>query len=85
MGLKEGEYPTEEAKWLSITAWNRAALPLRLGHCEVAKNWMNIGLELAKKVPGMQTYRSCMEDFVAGYEKKSHEEGNGASRPIMVS
>ncbi|KAL3531026.1 hypothetical protein ACH5RR_010348 [Cinchona calisaya] len=84
VGLKEGEYPTEEAKWLSMTAWNRAALPLRLGHTEVAKKWMDIGLELAKKVPGMQTYRSCMEDFVAGYEKKSHEQRNGESRPIMV-
>lgn len=85
VGLKEGEYPTEEAKWLSMTAWNRAALPLRLGHTEVAKKWMNIGLELAEKVLGMQTYRSCMEDFVAGYEKKSHGKENDECRPIMVS
>ncbi|XP_027156276.1 TPR repeat-containing protein ZIP4-like [Coffea eugenioides] len=85
VGLKEGEYPTEEAKWLSMTAWNRAALPLRLGQTEVAEKWMNIGLELAKKVPGMQTYRSCMEDFVSGYEKRFRELGNGENRPIMVS
>ncbi|CAI9107256.1 OLC1v1006574C1 [Oldenlandia corymbosa var. corymbosa] len=48
--LREGEYPSKEAKWLSMTAWNRAAIPLRLGNIEVAKKWMNMGLELAKKV-----------------------------------
>ncbi|KAK9280893.1 hypothetical protein L1049_003784 [Liquidambar formosana] len=70
VGLREGEYPSEEGKWLAMTAWNRAALPVRLGQIDVAKKWMNIGLELARKVPGMETYRVCMEDFVAGFEKK---------------
>ncbi|KAJ8561469.1 hypothetical protein K7X08_033946 [Anisodus acutangulus] len=70
VGLKEGEYPVEEAKWLAMTAWNRAAVPVRMGHMDEAKRWMSMGLDLAKKVPGMQTYRSCMEDFVAGFEKK---------------
>ncbi|KAJ8568671.1 hypothetical protein K7X08_028204 [Anisodus acutangulus] len=70
VGLKEGEYPVEEAKWLAMTAWNRAAVPVRMGHMDEAKRWMSMGLELAKKVPGMQTYRSCMEDFVEGFEKK---------------
>ncbi|XP_016452948.1 TPR repeat-containing protein ZIP4 [Nicotiana tabacum] len=67
VGLKEGEYPVEEAKWLAMTAWNRAAIPVRMGNMDEAKRWMSMGLELAKKVPGMQTYRSCMEDFVAGF------------------
>lgn len=70
VGLKEGEYPVEEAKWLAMTAWNRAAVPVRMGHVDEAKRWMSMGLELAKKVSGMQTYRSCMEDFIAGFEKK---------------
>ncbi|CAN4093065.1 unnamed protein product [Withania somnifera] len=70
VGLKEGEYPVEEAKWLAMTAWNRAAVPVRMGHMDEAKRWMSMGLELAKKVPGMLTYRSCMEDFIAGFEKK---------------
>ncbi|KAM3326046.1 TPR repeat-containing protein ZIP4 isoform X1 [Capsicum chacoense] len=70
VGLKEGEYPVEEAKWLAMTAWNRAAVPVRMGHMDEAKRWMSMGLELAKKVPGMQTYRSCMDDFIAGFEKK---------------
>ena len=56
VGLKEGEYPTEEGKWLAMTAWNRAALPVRLGQIEMAKKWMNIGMELAKRIPGMETY-----------------------------
>ncbi|KAL2541240.1 TPR repeat-containing protein ZIP4 [Abeliophyllum distichum] len=85
VGLKEGEYPLEEAKWLAMTAWNRAALPVRLGHIDAAKKWMNIGLELATKVPGMQTYKSCMEDYVAGFEKKFHGHDNGKSRSFVVS
>lgn len=70
VGLKEGNYPSEEAKWLAMTAWNRAALPVKMGQVEAAKKWMNIGLELAMKVPGMHMYRSCMEEYLAGFEKK---------------
>lgn len=84
VGLKDGEYPTEEAKWLSMTAWNRAAIPVRLGQNEEAKKWMSIGLELAKKVQGMQTYRSCMEDFIAEFEKKTRDFGNTENQSILV-
>ncbi|KAL7152095.1 hypothetical protein ABFS83_04G074800 [Erythranthe nasuta] len=76
VGLKEGDYPIEEAKWLATTAWNRAALPVKMGRFESAKKWMNIGLELAVKVPGMHTYRSCMEEYVAGFEKKLNGKEN---------
>ncbi|KAF5746242.1 TPR repeat-containing protein ZIP4 isoform X1 [Tripterygium wilfordii] len=81
VGLKEGEYPSEEGKWLAMTAWNRAALPVKLGQMDAAKKWMNVGLELARQVSGMDTYRSCMEDFVAAFEKKSlvHSEGGPGS------
>ncbi|CAI9107255.1 OLC1v1006573C1 [Oldenlandia corymbosa var. corymbosa] len=85
VGLKEGEYPSEEAKWLSTTAWNRASIPLRLGNIEVAKKWMNMGLELAKKVTSMQAYRSCMEGFVASCEDKSHGCENNESRLVEVT
>ncbi|XWS31168.1 hypothetical protein CRYUN_Cryun23aG0053900 [Craigia yunnanensis] len=37
VGLKEGEYPTEEGTWLAMTAWNRADLPVRMGEIDVAK------------------------------------------------
>ena len=39
-----------------MTAWNWAALPVPLGQIEMAKKWMNIGMELAKRIPGMETY-----------------------------
>ena len=70
VGLKAGEYPIEEGKWLAMTAWDRAALPLRLGQVVEAKKWMDMGFQLAARVAGMDTYKSCMEDFVSGVEKK---------------
>ncbi|XP_074284045.1 TPR repeat-containing protein ZIP4 [Silene latifolia] len=73
VGLKEGEYPVTEGKWLATTSWNRAALPVRLGQVGGAKKWMNMGLELAKKVPGLETYKACMEDYITGFEKRLPE------------
>lgn len=77
VGLKDGEYPTEEGKWLTTTAWNRAALPLRLGQIDVAKKWMNVGLELAKHVAGMETCRASMEDFVGDFRKEFRVQNDG--------
>ncbi|CAN8265696.1 unnamed protein product [Cochlearia groenlandica] len=71
VGLKEGEYPTAEGKWLAMTAWNRATLPVRLGQFERAKKWLSIAVEIAEKVSGMDTYKACMEDYLAGFETKS--------------
>ncbi|KAI3802043.1 hypothetical protein L1987_30167 [Smallanthus sonchifolius] len=76
VGLKAGEYPVEEGKWLAMTAWNRADLPVRLGQVVEAKKWMDMGLELAGRVAGMDTYKSCMEDFVSGVEKKVQSQGH---------
>ncbi|XP_031259061.1 TPR repeat-containing protein ZIP4-like [Pistacia vera] len=86
VGLKEGEYPSEEGKWLAMTAWNRAAVPVRLGQIELARKWMNAGVEIAGKVVGMETYRACMEDFISSFENKCHEHKNhtSESRPLMV-
>ncbi|KAK3184652.1 hypothetical protein Dsin_031938 [Dipteronia sinensis] len=88
VGLKEGEYPSEEGKWLAMTAWNRGAVPMRLGQVDLAKKWMNVGLELAKQVAGMETYRECMEDFITSFEKKCHElkhKITGQSKPQLVA
>ncbi|KAL2238475.1 TPR repeat-containing protein ZIP4 [Sesamum indicum] len=85
VGLREGEYPVEEAKWLAMTAWNRAALPVKMGQIESAKKWMNIGMELATKVRGMHTYKSCMEDYLASFEKKFCGQDSGKSRTQAVS
>lgn len=74
VGLREGEYPVTEGKWLATTAWNRAAVSVRLGQVDGAKKWMSMGLELAKKVPGLETYKACMEDYFSGFEKKLPED-----------
>ncbi|XP_071699241.1 TPR repeat-containing protein ZIP4-like [Rutidosis leptorrhynchoides] len=76
VGLKAGEYPVEEGKWLAMSAWNRAALPVRLGQMVEAKKWMDMGLELAGRVAGMDTYMSCMVDFVSEVEKKVQTQGH---------
>ncbi|CAM8902113.1 unnamed protein product [Rhodiola kirilowii] len=83
VGLKEGEYPSEEGKWLAMTSWNRAALPVRLGQFDMARKWMKMGLELASKVSGMKTYQSCMEDFLAGFNRKlpNQEQWENGSQP----
>lgn len=70
VGLKEGEYPLEEGKWLAMTAWNRASMPVRMGQSEMAKKWMDMGLEIARHVGGMETYSSCMEEFINGFQNK---------------
>jgi hypothetical protein len=70
VGLKQDEYPIEEGKWLAMTAWNRAAMPMKLGHTEVGKKWMTVGFDIAKHVPGMEAYKACMEDLLDNLEKK---------------
>ncbi|XP_030529769.1 TPR repeat-containing protein ZIP4 isoform X2 [Rhodamnia argentea] len=77
IGLKEGEYPTEEGKWLVTTAWNRAAIPICIGQIDVAKKWMKVGIELAGLVPGTETYRACMEDFIRGFDNKFSQHKDG--------
>ncbi|XP_077252954.1 tetratricopeptide repeat (TPR)-like superfamily protein [Tasmannia lanceolata] len=73
VGLKEGEYPVEEGKWLATTCWNRSVLPGRLGQTEVAIKWMKMGLELARHLPGMDGCRDCMEKCLASVEKVGEE------------
>ncbi|MED6186986.1 TPR repeat-containing protein zip4 [Stylosanthes scabra] len=70
VGLKEDEYPIEEGKWLAMTAWNRAAVPVRLGQIELGRKWMTVGLDIAKHVPGMDAYKACMGDLLSTLEKK---------------
>ncbi|KAJ4949737.1 hypothetical protein NE237_014315 [Protea cynaroides] len=91
VGLKEGEYPMEEGKWLATTAWNRAAMPVRLGQIAIARRWINIGLELGGHVKGMEGYRECMEEFVSGFDEKFYGHvdkdtggGNSSSATQLV-
>lgn len=85
VGLKGGEFPVEEGKWLATTAWNRAAIPIRLGHFDSANKWMNVGLELAGLVPGMDTYKACMEDFVTSLDKKVGVHKRGENQPQITA
>ncbi|GAB2248477.1 hypothetical protein Droror1_Dr00008359 [Drosera rotundifolia] len=84
VGLKEGEYPVEEGKWLATTAWNRASVPVRLGQVDSGKKWMTLGLELARNVPGMETYRASMEDYIAGFEKNSCKDVKQELKPMVT-
>lgn len=64
------------------------AVPVRLGQVDLAKKWMTVGLELAKQVAGMETYRECMEDFITSFEKKCRElkhKITGQSKPQLVA
>lgn len=84
VGLKEGEYPVEEGKWLATTAWNRSSVPVRLGQVDAGKKWMTLGLELARNVPGMETYRASMEDYIAGFETKSRKDVKQELKPMVT-
>ncbi|XP_057861908.2 TPR repeat-containing protein ZIP4 isoform X2 [Cryptomeria japonica] len=66
IGMKSGEYPTEEAKWLVSTAWNRSSLHMRFNRLDEAEKWMRMGLDLVKHVPFMhQRFASSMADTLA--------------------
>ncbi|KAF5207276.1 Tpr repeat-containing protein zip4, partial [Thalictrum thalictroides] len=77
VGLKEGEFPSEEAKWLATTAWNRAALPVRLGQIDVAKKWMGIGRELSHNLDEKGKYTGLMEEFLTSFKQKFNDNDDG--------
>lgn len=93
VGLKEGEYPVEEGKWLATTAWNKGGMAIRLQQVEVAKRWMKMGLDLARHVRGMEKYIGGMEESFVNFEKMCNASGcsavddRGASqnRPGIIS
>ncbi|XP_031504597.1 TPR repeat-containing protein ZIP4 [Nymphaea colorata] len=69
VGLQGGEYPVEEVKWLSTTAWNRSGMHVKLGRVTAAQKWMKMGLHLAKLVPEMEAYAVSMIQCLAQFEK----------------
>ncbi|XP_042459432.1 TPR repeat-containing protein ZIP4-like [Zingiber officinale] len=88
LGLKEGEYPTEEGKWLAMTAWNKSGIAVRMQQVANARIWMKMGLDLARHFHGMDKYICGMEEYLANFERlccvgdggNSEGEGNGGSR-----
>ncbi|PKA60212.1 hypothetical protein AXF42_Ash008271 [Apostasia shenzhenica] len=69
VGLKEGAYPLEEGKWLAMTSWNKSGMAVRLRQVSIARKWMSLGLELARRVLGMEKYVGAMEECFASFEK----------------
>ncbi|KAL0902835.1 hypothetical protein M5K25_028491 [Dendrobium thyrsiflorum] len=78
VGLKEGEYPAEEGKWLAMTAWNKSGTAVRLRQVTTARKWMKMGLDLAKRIQGMERYIGGMEECLANFEKVCSGNGCGA-------
>lgn len=69
VGLKEGEYPVEEGKWLAMTAWNKSGMAVRLRQVDTARRWMKMGLDLSRHLPGMNIYTREMEQCFENFEK----------------
>lgn len=82
VGLKEGEYPVQEGKWLAMTAWNRSGTALRLHQVGTARKWMKMGLDLAKRIRSMENYVGGMEECFANFEKVCSGSGCGAETEI---
>ncbi|KAL4193806.1 hypothetical protein AMTRI_Chr06g178770 [Amborella trichopoda] len=74
VGLKEGEYPSEEAKWLAIMAWNKGGPHLRFGRNGVGERWMRLGLQIAMLVKGMEGYVGEMNKWVEQMERAKVED-----------
>ncbi|XP_078181991.1 tetratricopeptide repeat (TPR)-like superfamily protein [Carex rostrata] len=77
VGLRMGEYPAEEGKWLAMSAWNISNLAVRLRQGEVARKWMKIGLDLARQVSGMEKYVANMEECLQKFETVCNGERDG--------
>ena len=80
VGLRDGEYPFEEGRWLAITAWNKSYLPVRLGQHSVAKKWMKMGLDLARHFDRMKLYIPGMEECFEKFQKLSGKEPDECSQ-----
>ncbi|XP_020587210.1 TPR repeat-containing protein ZIP4 isoform X2 [Phalaenopsis equestris] len=78
VGLKEGEYPVEEGKWLAMTAWNRSGTAVRLRQVNTARKWMKMGLDLAKRISGMEKYLVGMEESFTNFEEVCRGNDSGA-------
>lgn len=65
VGLSCGEYPKDEGQWLVSTAWNRAALQVKLRRFLEAEQWMGIALDLLKHVPAMESHRPLMMESMS--------------------
>ncbi|KAG2593485.1 hypothetical protein PVAP13_5NG112110 [Panicum virgatum] len=80
VGLRDGEYPFEEAQWLTLTAWNKSGLASRLGQCSIARKWMKMAIDLARHFESMKQYVSGMEEHFERFQKVSGKEPDECSQ-----
>ncbi|PNT73356.1 hypothetical protein BRADI_2g57415v3 [Brachypodium distachyon] len=74
VGLRDGEYPFEEGKWLAMTAWNKSYLAARLNQASVAIKWMKMGLDLSRHLESMKEYIAGLEKYLENFQKKFDSE-----------
>ncbi|CAL4972737.1 unnamed protein product [Urochloa decumbens] len=80
VGLRDGEYPFEEGKWLATTAWNKANLASRLRQGSVARKWMKMAIDLSRHFENMKQYVSEMEEYFERFQKSSGKEPDECSQ-----
>ena len=80
VGLRDGEYPFEEGKWLTATAWNKSGLASRLGQRSIAIKWMKMGIDLARHFESMKQYVSGMEEYFEHFQKVTGKEPDECSQ-----
>ncbi|KAJ3678125.1 hypothetical protein LUZ60_001928 [Juncus effusus] len=96
LGLKEGEYPLEEGKWVAMSCWNRGGISVRLRQGERGRKWMKLGLDFAKRLRGMERYVKGMEECLESFERvcedredtgengNNHESNNSNNKQLVL-
>ncbi|CAO2167327.1 unnamed protein product [Urochloa humidicola] len=80
VGLRDGEYPFEEGKWLAITAWNKSSLASRLKQGSIARKWMKMAIDLSRHFESMKQYVSEMEECFERFQKSCGKEPDECSQ-----
>ncbi|KAL2635546.1 hypothetical protein R1flu_007025 [Riccia fluitans] len=60
--LSGGEYPEDEAQWLTASSWNRAGLCLKFQRYTEAEAWMEVAVDLVKYAPQLDQRKTAMLD-----------------------
>ncbi|GJM92229.1 hypothetical protein PR202_ga08672 [Eleusine coracana subsp. coracana] len=80
VGLRHGEFPTEEGKWLATVAWNKSILAVRLRQHSVARKWIKMSLDLARHFESMKKHISMMEEHFEKFQETSGKEPDECSQ-----
>ncbi|GJM92331.1 hypothetical protein PR202_ga08794 [Eleusine coracana subsp. coracana] len=80
VGLRHGEFPTEEGKWLATVAWNKSILAVRLRQHSVARKWIKMSLDLARHFECMKKHISMMEEHLENFQETSGKEPDECSQ-----